>query len=294
MLARGTGIIKEFRARGQALAAMTTYTLESTAAICRAAERARTPVIIQAGSGSFAAVGLELLAVSALSAARRSPIAIGVHLDHSARPDEIRACIELGYTSVMVDGSHLPYDDNVALTLSVVEEAHAVGVWVEAELGAIAGDEDASVDADVTGETDPAQAADFAQRTGVDALAVAVGNVHGITDRPVHLDMSRLRAIAALTGLPLVLHGASGTGDGDLLEAVAAGVAKVNFNTEIRRAHVKALAQGLAVDGDDIRRIQQRSIDAMAAVAYEKIMLLSGRPNVEDGPTAGGEGSETG
>jgi fructose/tagatose bisphosphate aldolase len=106
--------------------------------------------------------------------------------------------------------------------------------------------------------------------------------------------MSRLRAIAAHTGLPLVLHGASGTGDGDLLEAVAAGVAKVNFNTEIRRAHVKALAQGLAVDGDDIRRIQQRSIDAMAAVAYEKIMLLSGRPNVEDGPTAGGEGSETG
>jgi fructose-bisphosphate aldolase class II/tagatose 1,6-diphosphate aldolase GatY/KbaY len=180
------------------------------------------------------------------------------------------------------------------LTRSVVDEAHAAGVWVEAELGAIAGDEDASVDAEVTGYTDPGQAADFTARTGVDALAVSVGNVHGMTAHPVRLDMDRLRAIAATTGPPLVLHGASGTGDRDLLEAVSAGVAKVNFNAEIRRAHVEALVQGLAVDGDDIRRMQQRAIATMAGVAYRKIMLLSGRATEVDEATAGDEGSETG
>ncbi len=285
MLARGAGMIRDFRARGHALAAITTYTLESTAAICQAAERAGAPVIVQAGSSSFAAVGRELLAESVLSAARRSTVLIGVHLDHSVSPDEIRACIGLGYTSVMVDGSHLGYDDNIALTRSVVEESHACGVWVEAELGAIAGDEDMSVGAVATDYTDPGQAADFVERTGVDALAVAVGNVHGMTAGPVRLDLERLRAIAAVTSVPLVLHGASGTDEGELLGAVSAGVAKVNLNAEMRRAHVTAMAQALAAGGDDIRRVQQRAVAAMAGVAYRKIMLLSGRsPAGEEGP----------
>jgi ketose-bisphosphate aldolase len=282
MLARGAGLINDFRARGHALAAITTYTLESTAAICQAAERAGAPVIVQAGSSSFAAVGRDLLAASVLSAASRAAVPVGVHLDHSVSPDEIRACIGLGYTSVMVDGSHLPYEDNIALTRSVVDEAHAAGVWVEAELGAMAGNEDTSVDAVVTDFTDPRQAADFVGRTGVDALAVAVGNVHGMTAGPVRLDMVRLQAIAAATSLPLVLHGASGTGESELLGAVSAGVAKVNFNAEMRRAHVRALAHALAVDGDDIRRMQQRAVAAMARVAYRKIMLLSGRAAPDD------------
>lgn len=291
MLARGAGLIRDFRARGHALAAFTTYTLESTAAICQAAERSGLPVIVQAGSSSFGAVGRELLADSVISAARRSRVLIGVHLDHSVSLDEIRACIRLGYTSVMVDGSHLPYDDNIALTRAVVEEAHAAGVWVEAELGAIAGREDRSVDALATGATDPGQAADFAERTGVDALAVAVGNVHGMTASPVRLDLDRLRAIAAVTSPPLVLHGASGTDDEEVLGAVRAGVAKVNFNAEMRRAHVAALVQALAADGDDIRRMQQRAVAAMTGVAYRKIMLLSGRPATDYGTS--NERSET-
>jgi len=276
MLARGTGMLSEARNHNRAVAAITTYTLESTRAVCLAAEQAGRPVILQAGSSSFGGVGRELLAEAALAAARRAGVPVGVHLDHSTDPDEIGVCIALGYTSVMIDGSHLSFEDNVVLTTSVVEEAHAAGVWVEAELGALAGDEDASADAVATEFTDPVQAAEFAARTRVDALAVAVGNVHGLTSKPVRLDLGRLRAITAATDVPLVLHGASGLLDADVIAAVRCGVVKVNINAELRRAHLTAITAGTATDGDDIRRLQQRAVKAMADVAREKLVLLSG------------------
>jgi tagatose 1,6-diphosphate aldolase GatY/KbaY len=147
---------------------------------------------------------------------------------------------------------------------------------VEAELGALPGDEDRSGDATPAGDmTDPAEAAEFAQRTGVDALAVAVGNVHGFTPEPVRLDLARLREIAAACPAPLVLHGASGLPAEDLVGAVAAGVVKVNVNAELRRAHLEALVSGLGEVGDDVRALQTLAIDAMARVAEDKIALLA-------------------
>jgi ketose-bisphosphate aldolase len=272
MLATGTDIL----VRGRAVAAITTYTLESTRAIVLAAERTGLPVLLSAGSSSFGAVGREPLAAAALAAARASSATVGVHLDHCTDLAEIDACIELGYSSVMIDGSKLDFEDNVALTTRVVERAHAAGVWVEGELGALSGDEDSSGEAAAGAMTDPVQAAGFAERTGVDALAVAVGNVHGYTAVPVRLDLTRLNAIAAATPVALVLHGASGLPDEDLLGAVAAGVVKVNVNAELRRAHLSALADGLDTVGDDVRALQKRAIEAMAAVAAEKITLLAG------------------
>ena len=272
MLATGTDILR----RGYAIAAITTYTLESTRAIVLAAERLEQPVILQAGASSYGAVGREGLAAAALAAARASSVPVGVHLDHCRDPEEIDACLALGYSSVMIDGSHLSFEENVALTRSVVSRAHAAGAWVEAELGALAGDEDVSGDAAAGGEmTDPDQAAEFASSTGVDALAVAVGNVHGFTPEPVRLDLDRLRAIAAVCPVPLVLHGASGLPEDDLRGAVAAGVVKVNINAELRRAHLSALAAGLDAAGDDVRALQKQAIAAMTEVAAEKIALLS-------------------
>lgn len=271
MLATGTGVLR----RGRAVAAITTYTLESTVAIVRAAERLGQPVLLSAGVSSYGAVGREPLAAAALAAAHAASVPVGVHLDHCRDPDEIDACLELGYSSVMIDGSHLDFEANVALTQRVVERAHARGAWVEAELGALGGDEDASGEAEPGAMTDPAQAAEFARRTGVDALAVAVGNVHGFTPVPVRLDLGQLRAIAAVCAAPLVLHGASGLPREDLLGAVAAGVVKVNVNAELRRAHLAALAAGMADAGDDVRALQALAIDAMADVAAEKIDLLS-------------------
>jgi ketose-bisphosphate aldolase len=275
MLARGTSLLTGAAASGTAVAAITTYTLESTRAVCLAAERTGRAVIIQAGSSSFGAVGLDLLAATALTAAEHAAVPVGVHLDHATDLSEIERCLALGYTSVMVDGSHLPFEANVALTRDVVDRAHAVGTWVEGELGALAGDEDATTNAQASEFTDPEQAAEFAARTGVDALAVAVGNVHGFTAEPVRLDLGRLRAIAARTPVPLVLHGASGLLDADVLGAVAAGVVKVNLNAELRRAHVDALRVNLDSQGDDVRALQRAAIQAMASVAEQKIRLLA-------------------
>jgi ketose-bisphosphate aldolase len=274
MLAHGPQILLDARAEGRAVPAFTTYTLESTRAICEAAERAGLPVIISAGSSSFRGSSRAMLAAAAVAAAREASVPVGVHLDHSTDLDEIRACLELGYTSVMLDGSHLPLEDNVTLTRTVVAEAHAAGVWVEAELGGVTGAEDASTGA-VAGElTDPDLAAEFAERTGIDALAAAVGTVHGFTTAPVHVDLDRVRTISTRTGIPFVLHGASGLSDAELAAAVGAGVAKVNVNAELRRAYLAAL------DGDgsdDITRLQARLVDAMARVASEKLALLSGQ-----------------
>jgi ketose-bisphosphate aldolase len=274
MLARGPQILLDARGQGRAVPAFTTYTLESTRAICEAAERTGLPVILAAGSSSFRGSSRAMLAAAAVAAASDASVPVGVHLDHSTDLDEIRACLELGYTSVMVDGSHLPFDENVALTRAVVAEAHAAGVWVEAELGGVAGDEDASTGAVAGQLTDPGQAADFAQRTGVDALAAAVGTVHGFTAAPVRVDVDRVRAISTLTCVPLVLHGASGLSDPQLAEAVAAGVAKVNVNAELRRAYFAALDGD---GGDDIPRLQTRLVAAMAQVAAEKLVVLAGR-----------------
>jgi ketose-bisphosphate aldolase len=272
MLARGPQILLEARAQGRAVPAFTTYTLESTRAICDAAERTGLPVILAAGSSSFRGSSRAMLAAAAVAAASEASVPVGVHLDHSTDLDEIRTCLELGYTSVMFDGSHLPFDENVALTRTVVAEAHAAGVWVEAELGGVAGDEDASTGA-VAGElTDPEQAGDFVERTGVDALAAAVGTVHGFTTAPVQVDLGRVRAISSATGIPFVLHGASGLSEPQLVAAVAAGAAKVNVNAELRRAYFAAL------DGDgadDIPRLQTRLVAAMAHVAAEKLVVLS-------------------
>jgi ketose-bisphosphate aldolase len=278
MLARGTSTIADAHASGRAVGAITAYTLESIRAICAAAEMTGRPAIIQAGSSSFRGVGREPLAAAALTAGAAAQVPVGVHLDHATDADEISACIALGYTSVMIDGSALPFENNVALTRSVVEEAHAAGVWVEAELGGLAGDEDASSDVAAGELTDPEQAAEFVDRTGVDALAVAVGTVHGFTRRPVQVDVPRLRRIAALTTVPLVLHGASGLPDSAITEAVAAGVAKVNINAELRRAHLDAIARALDGGNDDLVRIQQGAVDAMTAVAAEKLTLLARRP----------------
>ena len=275
MLADGTSMLRDLRRTGRAVAAITTYTLESTRAIVSAAEQAEQPVILQAGSSSFGAVGRDALAAACLAAARAASVPVGVHLDHSTDREEISDCLGLGYTSVMVDGSHLPFERNVSLTRAVVEEAHACGTWVEGELGALAGNEDSSSGATPGETTDPDLAAEFVERTGVDALAVAVGNVHGFTDAPVRLDLEALGRIAAVVGAPLVLHGASGVPDREVAEAVALGVVKVNINAELRRAYVEALRAGLAAVGDDVRVLQERAMAALSAVALDKIALLT-------------------
>jgi fructose/tagatose bisphosphate aldolase len=148
---------------------------------------------------------------------------------------------------------------------------------VEAELGAIAGDENASSSAVASDLTSPEAAAEFVERTGVDALAVAIGSVHGISDHPIHLDLDLLGRIAQVVSIPLVLHGASGLDDEELRVAVRRGIAKVNFNADLRRAYLGALRDTIDLaGGDDVVAAQRAAIQAMKQVAYEKLRLLAG------------------
>jgi ketose-bisphosphate aldolase len=270
--------LREVAGAQRAIGGFSAYNLETAQGIVAAGERCGLPVILQAGSSAFRHAGRRPLALLALELARSAATPVGVHLDHSRSLEEITACLQLGYSSVMVDGSHLAYGENVALTTEVVRRAHDLGVWVEAELVAIAGDEDVSTGAMATAMTDPAQARDFVEATGVDALAVAVGNVHGLTGVPPQLDLERLAALRRSTPVPLVLHGASGLGDEVVLACVGLGVAKVNVNAELRHAFLEALAAALpnAIATADLAAALAAGREAVAVAAARVAVLLAG------------------
>jgi len=276
---------------GRAVGAFSTYTMEQTQAICLAAEEAGQPVIIQAGASAFAHSRLAELGPQALLAADLARVRVGVHLDHSRDLAQVRAALEAGYTSVMVDGSHLPFEDNVAMTSAAVVAARIHGAWVEAELGAVPGHEDRSV-ATASGAavdlTDPALAEQFVARTGVQALAVAVGNVHGTADVARPLDLELLRRLHAVVDCPLVLHGASGLPAHELHAARSLGVAKVNVNTELRAAFVGALERGLpsCLPSVDLAALLGAARDAVRAVVLATIRELSGPPTAALAPLA--------
>jgi tagatose 1,6-diphosphate aldolase GatY/KbaY len=246
MLLTGTETLHLAAGQGWALPACSVYNLEVIQAIVTAAEEADRPVLLLAGSSHFHHAGQTALMNMALTAAHSTSAPVGVHLDHCRDLAEMQRCLDAGYSSVMIDGSHLSFHDNIELTRKATALAHSVGAWIEAELGAVPGDEDVSTNALPSQTmTDPRQAREFAERTGIDALAVAVGNVHGFTARPVTLDLERLRAIAAQCPVPLVLHGASGLPPGQLRGALTCGVAKVNINAELRRAYLAAVERSL-------------------------------------------------
>jgi tagatose 1,6-diphosphate aldolase GatY/KbaY len=270
------------RAEGCAFAAFSVYNLEQAQAVSRAGAEEAFPIFIQAGSSAFGYSGYEPLVALALAVARTSAGQIGVHLDHSRDLEEIRRCLEAGYTSVMFDGSALPLEENVALTQQVVAEAHAAGAWVEAELAGIPGDEDRSGDVDSGLLTDPDVAEVFVRTTGVDALAVAIGNVHGVPRQPVALDLELLAAIRSTVSVPLVLHGASGLDDAQVLNAIQLGVAKINVNTELRHAFRNGLEQQRP--DDDMDSLLGPAREAVQIVATRKIELYRRGAVIGPGP----------
>ncbi len=231
---------------GYAVGGFNTYNLEITLGILRAAQECNAPVILQVGASALEYGGLHPLSRLALTAAERARTPVAVHLDHARDLDLIQACLDLSYTSVMFDGSNEPFQENISMTREAVTLARASGVPIEAELGAITGDEDGDArQARSLPFTDPEKARTFIEVTGVDSLAVAIGNSHGFYKDEPKLDFERLEAIHGLVSVPLVLHGASGIPDPDLQRAIGMGVCKVNVNTELRRAFFQSLADRL-------------------------------------------------
>lgn len=270
-------------ARGTAVAAFNVITLEHVEAVVRGAEQAGTAVIVQVSENTVAFHGGQLapLAAAAAEAARLSSAPVALHLDHVQREVLLHQAAEAGFSSAMFDAAHLPYAENLAATRRAAAWAHDHGLWLEAELGEVGGkDGRGPLAAHAPGaRTDPAEAADFVARTGVDALAVAVGSSHAMTSRDAVLDHDLLARLAAALEVPLVLHGSSGVGDAELARAVAGGIRKVNIGTALNIALTGAVRARLAADARSVdpRGFLTAGRDAMCATVAEMLGVL-GRP----------------
>lgn len=279
MLVDGRELLQAAQAGGYAVGSFNTYNLEGSQSIFLAAEALNAPVFVAVGAGALCHADPALLVPMLRERARVSPVPVALHLDHARQFAEVTEALQQGFTSVMIDGSALPLEENIALTRRVVRAAHAAGVAVEGELGGIPGPEDrlapAGVDATLT---DPIAAARFVEATGVDALAVSVGNVHGFYRGEPHLDLPRLEAIRRAVAVPLVLHGASGLPEAAIRAAIARGVRKFNVNTELRAAFLQAVAAHLeeALAAVDLVALLAPAVQAMQEVVEDKIRLFRG------------------
>lgn len=217
----------------------------------------------------------EAILAATVAVAATADIPLAVHLDHVTDPDLALRAAELGASSVMFDAGALPYTDNVTATAEVTRRAHDLGLYVEAELGYVGGKPDAPASAHAAGvRTDPGEAARYVAATGVDALAVAVGSSHAMTDRTAVLDHELIGELRAAAGVPLVLHGSSGVPDGQLLAAVSAGMTKINVGTALNVAFTGAVREVLAgTEKVDPRPYLTAGRDAISA-EVERLLRL--------------------
>ena len=223
-----------------AVGAFNVENLEFVMAVIRAAEERRSPVIMQTTPGTIKYASLDYFAAMVKCAADAATVPVALHLDHGDGFDRCMQALRAGYTSVMIDGSHVPFEDNIALTESVTKVANAMGVPVEAELGKVGGKEDDGPA--VKGEnpfTDPDEAKEFVDRTKCSSLAVGVGTAHGVYKGTPHIEQEILKEIRSKVEVPLVLHGTSGVPDDQVAEAIRNGICKVNYATELRQAFTR-------------------------------------------------------
>ncbi|NLL41813.1 MAG: class II fructose-1,6-bisphosphate aldolase [Firmicutes bacterium] len=277
MLVNGRELFQAAKKGGYAVGAFNLNNMEIMQAIIEAAEEEKSPVFLQASQGGIKYAGIEYIVAMARAAAEKVSVPVALNLDHGTSFNQVVQCVRHGFSAVMIDGSQLPFEENIAITQKVVEIAHPSGVSVEAELGKIGGvEDDIVVDARDATFTDPKEAAEFAERTNVDALAIAIGTAHGVYKGEPKLDFKRLEEIAAATDVPLVLHGASGISDEQIRQAIPHGITKINIDTDLRIAFSQAIKDLLAEKPGEIdpRKILGPARDAMKEVARAKMRLF--------------------
>ncbi|MET9458039.1 class II fructose-bisphosphate aldolase [Streptomyces canus] len=273
-------LVTRAAATRSAVAAFNIITLEHVEAVITGAESLDAPVVLQVSENAvkFRYGSLLPLARAAVVAAERAAVPVALHLDHVQSDDLLRQAADAGFGSVMYDAAHLPYAENLAATRAAADWAHSQGLWIEAELGEVGGKQGRpALDAHTPGaRTDPAEARAFVTDSGVDALAVAIGSAHAMTERTATLDHDLLKRLATTLDVPLVLHGSSGVRDDELTAAVAGGIAKVNVGTALNIAMTGAIREFLAAHPEavDSRKYLSVGRDAMAEAARRIIQLL--------------------
>jgi len=299
MLVTNKDLLMPARQNGYAVGAFNINNLESLLAVNEAALEENSPVIVAVTPSAIKYAGLSYLSKIVRTAAESASVPMSLHLDHGETFDTVKKCVEAGFTSVMFDGSFLKFEENVALTRKVVDLAHEKGISVEAELGQLAGVEESTVEEKEAVLTDPNVAKEFIERTGVDALAVAIGTSHGAYKFKAEpkLDFERLKLIKERVNVPLVLHGASsvpqliiekaskygaeltgarGIPEEHIKKAISLGISKINIDTDLRLAFAATVREVLANSPKefDPRKILGPAKDAMKEVVKGKMRLF--------------------
>ena len=250
--------------------------IEMTNAIMNAAEKLHAPVIMGTAEILLPVADLKEVAAMVKARAEKSPVPVVLHYDHGLTFEKCIEAMNLGYTSIMYDCSTAPYEENVKRVAEMVKIAHTLNITVEGELGHVGDNEGAGKLAKPSDYyTDPAMAEDFVKRTNIDALAIAVGNAHGDYKFPPKLDFERITEIASRVDVPLVLHGGSGLSDNDFREAIKRGIAKVNIFTDMNKAQVNGIKEGLAAGVNNAFDLMPYEVKAIQAVVEEKMLLFS-------------------
>jgi fructose-bisphosphate aldolase class II len=299
MLVTNKDLLYPARQNAYAVGAFNINNLESLSAVAEAAVEEKSPVIVAVTPSAIKYAGLAYLAKIVKTAAELAPVPMSLHLDHGENFETVSKCVEAGFTSVMIDGSFLKFEENVALTKRVVDFAHQKGVTVEAEIGRLAGVEESTVEEKEAVLTDPNAAKEFVEKTGVEALAVAIGTSHGAYKFKAEpkLDFERLELIREKVNVPLVLHGASsvpqwiiekavkygaeltgakGIPEEHIKKAISLGIAKINIDTDLRLAFTATIREFLANSPKefDPRKILGPAKEAMKEVVKGKMRLF--------------------
>ena len=274
-------MLKEAQKGRYAIGAFNANNMEIIQAIIETAEEERAPVILQASQGAIKYAGLDMIVAMVKVMAEKVKIPVALHLDHGTDYYQNIKCLRAGFTSLMYDGSKLPFDENVKMTKKVVEMAHACDIPVEAELGQIGkmGDSDepgVALEKVKESMAVPEEAAKFIELTGIDFLAAAVGTIHGCRTPFAKLDIPRIEKIRELSGVPLVLHGASGADDQEIRKGISAGICKINIDTRIRMEFSQKMRQVIKANPQEIdpRKILGPAKEAAKEIIRDRIKVF--------------------
>lgn len=243
--------------------------VQMTLAIMDAFQRAGMPGIVQVAPTNVKLTGYEYIAETTKMAAEHYVTPFALHLDHGKTLDDVRQAVEAGFTSVMIDGAALPFEENIRFSREAVDFAHCYGVPVEAELGALKGKEDDHV-SEADCHTDPAQVEEFCERTGCDSLAVSIGNVHGLQEKP-KIDLNVLAEISKVAPVPLVLHGGSGIPFETIRAMRQYGMMKINIASDLRQAYIRAVAKRYEENHEEANLVSvlMDARNAVSEMAYD-------------------------
>lgn len=275
MLVTMNDILPAAREGGYGIGFFNAVNVEMARAVIETAEELHAPVMIGTAQVLLPVMGLERVAEYLIPMAEKASVPVCVHYDHGLTFDMCMKALRLGFTSVMYDCSTENYAANVEKVAQMVKICHAMGVTVEGELGHVGDNEGAGrLDDPSAYFTDPVVAGDFVSRTGVDSLAIAVGNAHGDYKLPPKLDFGRITAISEAAGIPLVLHGGSGLSDDDFRQAVKRGICKINIFTDMDKAGKRGIEKGLASGAKTMMELIPYEMNAMKEVIREKLTLF--------------------